>query len=79
MSSTTYPGTPLEAQAEFPYALNFASHMLAAAGWVFNVLAEPFTSSATPRISTVNRHSLEDIGLNRDEIFLGHAETFWRI
>jgi hypothetical protein len=34
---------------------------------------------APPRISTMSRHSLEDIGLNRDEIFLGHAETFWRI
>ena len=79
MSSVTYPITPMEARAEFPYALNFSDNMLKLASLVVEALAAPFVSYPTSRINTMNRHSLEDIGLNREQISIGQPESFWRL
>jgi hypothetical protein len=79
MSSVTYPGTPLEARAEFPYALNFADKMLNLAGYIAEALAAPFASDPTSRINTMSRHTLEDIGLHQDQVNLDHLDSFWRL
>lgn len=79
MSSITYPGALLEARAEFPYALIFADDMLKLAGLIVEAVAAPFASHPTPRINTMSRHSLEDIGLNKDQLLLNQSESFWRV
>ena len=79
MSSITYPGTLLEARAEFPYALNFADKMINLAGYIVESLTAPFASNPPSRINSMSRHNLEDIGLNRDQINLGQMDSFWRL
>jgi hypothetical protein len=79
MSTITYPGTLLEARAEFPYALNFADHIFSLAGHIAGALAAPFASNPISRINTMSRHTLEDIGLNQDQFYVSQMETFWRV
>ena len=79
MSSVTYPGTPLEARAEFPYALNFADHIISLTGQVLEALAATFVTVPTSRINSMNRHTLEDIGLDQSQIDFGQMDSFWRL